>query len=255
MAEGAKGRDALGPRALLGVLVPATNTIVQPELEAMRPAGVTLHTARVPASGRRTDDAEAYRQSLGARGAAHLAAGLSQLLPLAPDAIILGHSLDAYAGGVAGATALAAQLEASAAVPCVVPPLALAQALAALGPGLRVAVLTPYLPPGDELVAAYLGEVGVEVRRVLGLRCPSPRAIAQTPLDEIRAAFRRLDGPDVDVLLQSGTNLAAATVAAAVEAELGKPVVATNTACLWSALRRLGIEDRREGFGQLLARC
>ncbi len=39
--------DRLGWRLKLGVLVPAFNTTVQPELEAMRPAGVTNHVARI----------------------------------------------------------------------------------------------------------------------------------------------------------------------------------------------------------------
>ena len=34
-------RDALGHRAKIGILVPATNTIVEPELAAMQPPGVT----------------------------------------------------------------------------------------------------------------------------------------------------------------------------------------------------------------------
>ena len=35
--------DALATRAKIAVIVPATNTVVQPEMEAMRPNGVTNH--------------------------------------------------------------------------------------------------------------------------------------------------------------------------------------------------------------------
>ena len=41
-------------------------------------------------------------------------------------------------------------------------------------------------------------------------------------------------------------------MAAEVEAELGKPVIAINAATLWHALRTNGIDDRMEGFGRLL---
>ena len=41
-------RDILGHRAKVGVLVPFSNTIVQPEFEAMAPPGVTNHAARIP---------------------------------------------------------------------------------------------------------------------------------------------------------------------------------------------------------------
>ena len=39
--------DALGPRLKLGVIAPATNTVVQPEFDAMRPRGVTNQMMRV----------------------------------------------------------------------------------------------------------------------------------------------------------------------------------------------------------------
>ena len=39
--------DALGWRANWGVIVPSTNTSVQPEFDDMRPRGVTNHTVRI----------------------------------------------------------------------------------------------------------------------------------------------------------------------------------------------------------------
>src|ERR1700722_17736964 len=38
--------DTLGFRKRIGIVVPSTNTTVQPECEALRPRGVTNHTAR-----------------------------------------------------------------------------------------------------------------------------------------------------------------------------------------------------------------
>ena len=40
-------RDVLGWRRKFGVLGPSTNTIVQPDFEMMRPAGVTNHYSRI----------------------------------------------------------------------------------------------------------------------------------------------------------------------------------------------------------------
>jgi len=39
--------DTLAWRAKVAVVVPATNTVVQPEMESMRPAGVTNHVTRM----------------------------------------------------------------------------------------------------------------------------------------------------------------------------------------------------------------
>jgi maleate isomerase len=70
---------------------------------------------------------------------------------------------------------------------------------------------------------------------------------------ELRDAIVALDGPDVDAVVQVGTNLPAARVAGQAEFWLGKPVVALNTATYWHALRENGIQDKVQGFGRLLA--
>ena len=50
--------DALGWRMKFGVIAPSTNTIVQPEFDAMRPEGVTNHFGRIhiPNDPLRSDD-------------------------------------------------------------------------------------------------------------------------------------------------------------------------------------------------------
>lgn len=147
------GLDALGYRAKIGVLVPATNTIAQPECESLRPAGVTNHVARMAPSVRgalRAGDLEAYRASL-ARSSEHITQAVDQVLPCAPDAIVLGHSIDTFRGGVAGAKQLQAELETHGkGARMILPALSFLRALQALGVGRRIAILTPYWPPGDE---------------------------------------------------------------------------------------------------------
>lgn len=60
-------------------------------------------------------------------------------------------------------------------------------------------------------------------------------------------------GPDVQAVVQVGTNLPFAGVARAAEAALRKPVLATNPVTYWHALRRAGISDRVAGAGRLFA--
>ena len=65
--------------------------------------------------------------------------------------------------------------------------------------------------------------------------------------------MRAVDGDDVDLILQAGTNLYFLELAAQLERELGKPVLAINAITFWHALRHNGIPDRLRGFGSLLA--
>ena len=69
---------------------------------------------------------------------------------------------------------------------------------------------------------------------------------------QLRDAIVAVDGPDVDAIIQVGTNLAMARLAPEAERWLKKPVVAINTAIYWHALRASGIEDKIEGWGPLL---
>ena len=61
-----------------------------------------------------------------------------------------------------------------------------------------------------------------------------------------------VDGDDVDAIIQAGTNLAMARLAATAERWLKKPVIAINTATYWHALRTCGFDDKVQGFGTLL---
>ena len=69
-----------------------------------------------------------------------------------------------------------------------------------------------------------------------------------------RAAVLALDGPGVDAIIQVGSNLPFARVAAEGEMWLGKPVISANTASYWHALRSNGIADKVQGYGSLLER-
>ena len=57
--------DSLATRAKIGVIVPATNTVVQPEMEAMRPVGVTNHVSRMRLPPRPYGDMGEYRRGGG----------------------------------------------------------------------------------------------------------------------------------------------------------------------------------------------
>jgi maleate isomerase len=118
----------------------------------------------------------------------------------------------------------------------------------------RIGVVTPYWPVGDKNVARFFEESGYQVKRMVGLKCESPVLIAHVQPQQLRDAFREVDGDDVDLLVQVGTNLACAKVAAEAEGWLKKPVIAINTAIYWNALRSHGIRDQMPGWGSLLER-
>ena len=113
-------------------------------------------------------------------------------------------------------------------------------ALRAYGRGIkRLGVITPYMPAGDRQVRRFFTECGYEIVHLLGLKCGSPTRIAHVSKAELRDAILRVNRGKVDAVVQVGTNLAMAEVAATAEFWLGKPVLAINTATYWYALTRL----------------
>jgi maleate isomerase len=242
--------DALGYRKRIAIVVPSTNTTVQPECEPLRPRGVTNHIGRSTIKERPLNTEEAFFEHMRDMRDG-LGVAIDQIMTSAPDHLIVGIALETFWGGVAAADKLQEELAKRAGVGISMGSTAAVAALKAFG-ARRIAVLTPHQPRGDEMVRLYLVEAGFEVVRLKGLKCASPRLIAQVPAGEIRGAIKELDGPDVDAILQVGTALQAAAIAADAEHWLGKPVLAINTVSYWDALRRCGIEDRVFGHGRIL---
>ena len=102
-------------------------------------------------------------------------------------------------------------------------------------------------------ILARIEEAGFTVVRFKGLRCPTATSIAEVPEAQLLPIIRdELNGPDVEAIVQVGTNLSMVRLADEAERWLGKPVLAINAVTLWHALRNNGITDRRRGFGSLL---
>jgi maleate isomerase len=169
-----------------------------------------------------------------------------------PGHLIMGMSSETFWGGLDGSERLREQLEAHAGIAVTMGSDASRQALRRYGDVKRIGVVTPYMPVADQQVRRFFTDCGFEVVRLIGLKCASPVLIAHVGERELRDAVLAVDGPDIEAVVQVGTNLAMARLAAAAELWLGKPVLAINTATYWWALRRNGIADPIDGFGALL---
>ena len=249
--------DTLGWRRTIAILTTSMNSVVQPELEAMRPPGVTNHIYRMrlpdmairPAAGEAGGFAEIVH---------HVGAGLDdavrEAMTCRPDQLLPAVSIESvWGGGIAAGQRIAERVSAiaGAEMPLTQAGAALQAALGAFGVR-RVGLLTPYSADAEAEAAGFLREIGMEVTRIANLHAGRPSEIAALPAATIRAAVQSLAQPDVDVIVQFGGNLPMAAIAAEAERALARPVIATNTACYWHALRSGGIMDRATGQGRLL---
>jgi len=243
--------DALGWRMKFGVIAPSTNTVVQPEFDAMRPDGVTNHFGRIhipndPLGG--DDDFTRLIETV----RREMMAAVDRVMTCEPDHLIMGMSSETFWDGLDGSERLRERVEARAGVSVTMGSDAVRQALGRYERVRRLGVITPYMPVADAQVRRFFTDCGYEVVRLDGLKCASPVLIAHVSERELREAIRRVDGDGIEAIVQVGTNLAMARLAGLAEFWLDKPVLAINTATYWWALRRHGIADRRVEFGSLL---
>ncbi|MBM3384841.1 MAG: hypothetical protein FJY40_06885 [Betaproteobacteria bacterium] len=244
--------DALATRAKIGVIVPATNTVVQPEMESMRPTGVTNHVSRMLLPPRPYDDMTQYRQALETeRGG--LEEALALLLTCEPHAVAHGHSIHSFRGDRARAEAERDRLEMlSGGIPFVTPSIAVLAGLEAIGNPQAIGVLTPYWPPADALIAAFFTASGYRVMATHGLEAKGPTSVAQFTQQQIFGGLERLaETPGIEAFVHVGTNLPVSAITPEIEARLGRPMIGVNVATYWLALRRAGIRDALSGFGLL----
>jgi maleate isomerase len=246
-------RDVLGWRKKLGVLGPSTNTIVQPDFEMMRPAGVTNHYSRIFTPNAQAVSNETFMAGIQVIGENVLEA-VRSVMTCSPDYLVMGMSAITFYGGAAGADAFQAKIEHESGLGVSIGSHSCTAALNTYGGVRRIAVLSPYYPIANKEVVRYFTDSGFEVVRDIHLACSSWTAIAEVTPDVLRQKLIELNGNgrDVDAIVQVGTNLSMVRLAACAEIWLGKPVIAINTATYWHALRRNGITDKIAGLGRLL---
>ncbi len=247
-------------RARIGVLIPATNTGVEYDLQKFALDGVTWHPSRFRIEIRNWDDEneksgeginnvfERFLEAM--RG--EIPGAIKQVLSAKISHLMLGMSAETFWGGMAGNIEFENDIRAQIGdIGLTTGAGATRDALHALGVK-RISVITPYPPIGDVNVRRFFNEIGFEVKHIASLNSSSATAIAESSIKEVMYAVKKVDGDDVDAIVQCGTNLSTVDIFPTLEHWLDKPLLPINIATLWHALRACGINDRITGKGRLL---
>jgi maleate isomerase len=243
--------DVVGFRAKMGVIIPSTNTVVESDFSDLRIPGVTFHTGRMYIAQPALDSDRAFERLL-EQVQVVVETAVRDVLTCQPDYLLMGMSAPTFWGGVEGNHRFTERVRnlsglrvSTGAESC--------RAALEIYQAKRIVVFTPYQPIMREQIVRYFQECGFQVLRYKDLRSASATAIAHITPAELRPVLKELDGPDVDAIVQCGTNLSMVRLAAEAEGWLGKPVIAINTATLWHGYRANGFTDRLYGFGSLLS--
>lgn len=234
-----------GWRAKLGLIVPPTNTVNEAEWQIMAPEGVSVHTTRMPlhADTSSPEAKQALRQDISR--ATH------DLAQAGVDVIAYGCTAGSMVVPMTEITDYMTEVSGIAAVTTAA---SIVHALRALGTG-RICIATPYHDALNAHEKEFLGAVDIETINIEGLGIGADgdyTPIAKTTPDDIVGHVTKADRAQSQAMLVSCTDFPVLELIPRLEHSLNKPVVTSNQATFWGALRAAGIDTRFDGFGALL---
>jgi maleate cis-trans isomerase len=237
-------------RARIGVVVPVSNTNLEPDLAMLAPPGVSLHFAR--AGGYDVDripDENQMRQ-YSDTPADEIFDGLRLCRS---DFVIYGCTSATLAQGPDYDASFRQHIEALCGVPAITAAAALIEVLRDIGVE-RFAFTSPYVSTLSDLAIGFIE--AFDMHCVARIDAPQPMsndAVAAATPDEIVSTALKLDCSQADALVVSCTDYRATEAIPLLEQRLGIPVVTSNQASLLVALGRLGIELYNTPLGEQLA--
>ncbi|MFD1600136.1 maleate cis-trans isomerase family protein [Halobellus rarus] len=221
----------------LGVVVPSSNTTVEPEFRAALPDDCTVHAARMPLE-------DVTREELDS-----MADDAERAASLLSHAAVEGVAYACTTGSLIHGSGFDARLESrlseAVSAPAVATALSVVRALNALDAD-RIAVATPYSAELDRLEREYLVENGFDVVSIDGRGLVENTAIGALSPDEAESQGRSVlsNAPDADALFVSCTNYRSMSALASLEREFDVPVVSSNAATVWDLCNRVGVRPK-----------
>jgi maleate isomerase len=230
-----------GTRARVGLLLPSGNQAAEPQLQAMLPDGVTLHTTRLKLMG------SSERDLLG------MVERVEEAAELAGDvepALIVFHCTAVSTFSSELETSILERIRTATGRAVTATSEAIVAALRTLG-ARRIVMLSPYIDEINRRETAYFTERGFEVLGCAGLDRATPQEMmAVTPEEWLAMAMAHRD-ERADAYLISCTAVRSTDVIEELEARLDRPVVTSNSAVAWYTTRSLGIVEPVKGVGRL----
>lgn len=234
-----------GQRARLGLIVPSNNTTVEPEFVRMSPDGVDCFATRTMIV--ETEDPELKARTI-LDMHARIDDAAREVASLQADAIGYVCTSGSFLDGDDSDRAVCARLTDATGVPTITTSTAVVVALRSLGVR-TVALATPYITQVSRGLRAYLEGAGFSIAGHRDLELLSNLEKGRLAPEASEQLVRSMDLGDADAVFISCTNWRTIESVAALEADLGIPVISSNLATFWLML---ALADALPGPGESL---
>ena len=219
----------------IGVIIPSSNTMVEPDFIRNLPPGASLHSARMYLA---ETTAEAERSMI----FDYAPQAVKDLASLYPHVVAFACTSGGAVLGEDGERDLIDRIAAETGATVVSTNSAVKNHIARYNPR-RVAVVTPYNDELNEKIRIGLEARGLNVVRIRGMGILENYAIAEVTPEEIVAfAEEQLAGADFDFLFASCTNWNGLRARPLLMERFGVPVVSSNQATIAAAIEAAGLE-------------
>ena len=218
------------PLARIGLIIPSSNRLTEPQLRHFAPPELGIHVTRLQMTGKWNRPLSALTEDI------QRAAGA--LADAKPDIIVFhctGHAMEEGPEGDARTRDL---IKRATGIEAMSTGGAIVEAIGALNLK-RLILLTPYDQDTNDHEIDFLRQIDVTVVKDVALALPGSDQYLAVPPErwvELAVANAR-DAADGYFL--SCTNTTQIDAITTLEAELGKPVVNSNQATIWASLKRI----------------
>jgi maleate cis-trans isomerase len=235
-----------GWRARLGIVTPSSNIVTEPEFELITPTGVSCHYQRFAFTG----------------GGVAALKNLERLVPDAaelishvrPSAVAMCCTGGSFAGGLGHDQMLIRKMkERNGNVPTTTTSTAMIEAFKTLGIK-KVSLAVPYLEEVALSEKKFIEDHGIRVLNIKWLNLQDSIEIAGVPREVVYSLANEVNDSETEAVFLSCIALHTIGVIEILESDLQKPVISSNQATMWHLLKLARINEKIEGYGQLLSK-
>jgi maleate isomerase len=225
----------------LGIVLPANNSVLEPEIWPRLPHDAALYVARMLVRGDLTPQAVEAMEAQATRA-------VDELMATGVDLLIYADMVTTFIMPEGWNAERSAAIERAAGAPCISAWTAMERAIAATG-ARRLAIGSPYPAAIHARAVAYFRKTGFDVIADATLDISAVSAVPQVERAAVVALANRIARPQAEAIVLLATDLPTFDAIETIEAGAGRPVLSCNQAILWAALDLRGV--RIPGVGRL----